>query len=156
MAQAITKAAHHALIVFACMALATAAAHMSCLLLGVKCFKAQLAPPAIIESAQAGTWLAPVSTLLVSAIFVIMAAYALARAGVVRKLPCLTPAIYLIYLACIVRGVIGIQWVIRKHQQLDDYSTIVLASVLWLIAGLLLMFGQHATPKHQLKSHKAP
>ena len=49
----------------AVIAILTALAHMSCIFLGESCYRSQLAPEVIIQSAVNGTLLAPVGTTLI-------------------------------------------------------------------------------------------
>ena len=57
------------LVCAAVIAISTALAHLSCLYFGPECYAIQMAPPVIVESAKAGTLLAPLGNLLVSSIF---------------------------------------------------------------------------------------
>ena len=50
----------------AVIAILTALAHMSCIFLGESCYRSQLAPEVIIQSAVNGTLLAPVGTTFIS------------------------------------------------------------------------------------------
>jgi hypothetical protein len=92
------------LLIAAAIAALTAAAHMSCLLLGPTCFEAQMAPPDIVNSAREGTLYAPIATTVVSGLFLICALYALSAAGKIGKLPLLKLGIYTIAFVCILRG----------------------------------------------------
>ncbi|EWH08387.1 hypothetical protein DS2_17637 [Catenovulum agarivorans DS-2] len=82
------------LITFALIAVFTAIAHMSCIYLGPSCYQAQMAPPDLIESAQNGTLLAPIATVIVSALFLICGLFALSAAQIITRLPFLTAASY--------------------------------------------------------------
>ena len=46
-----------------------------------------MAPVSVIESAKAGTLLAPLGTIVVSAIFIVFGCYALSGATLIRRLP---------------------------------------------------------------------
>ena len=88
----------------AVIAILTALAHMSCIFLGESCYRSQLAPEVIIQSAVNGTLLAPVGTTFISSLFLLCAIYALSAANVIMKLPLLKTAIYSISILCILRG----------------------------------------------------
>ena len=90
------KVGHLFLIIAAVIAIFTALAHMSCIFLGESCYRAQLAPELIIQSAANGSLLAPVTTTFVSSLFLLCAVYALSAAKVIMKLPPLKTAIYTI------------------------------------------------------------
>ena len=77
---------------------------MSCIFLGESCYRAQLAPEIIIQSAANGSLLAPVATTFVSSLFLLCAVYALSAAKMIMKLPLLKTAIYTISIVCILRG----------------------------------------------------
>jgi hypothetical protein len=127
------------LVVVALIAVATAIAHMSCIFLGPECFSAQMAPPQVIESAKNGTWLAPVGTIFISAIFLVVGLYALSGAGIIRKLPLLKLGIYTISTLCIIRGVLPLQLWIRHPEKVN--SIVFYTGVIWLVTGLLFLFG---------------
>lgn len=75
------KIGHLFLIIAAAIAIFTALAHMSCIFLGESCYRAQLAPEVIIQSAANASLLAPVATTFVSSLFLLCAVYALAAAN---------------------------------------------------------------------------
>ena len=85
----------------AVIAILTALAQMSCIFLGESCYRSQLAPEVIIQSAVNGTLLAPVGTTFISLLFLLCAIYALSAANIIIKLPLLKTAIYSISILCI-------------------------------------------------------
>ena len=93
-----------ALLLVAAIALVTAVAHLSCIALGESCYRGQLAPEVIVNSAIQGTWLAPVGTILVSALFVMCSVYAVSAAKIIRPVPFLRLGIFVIAGMCILRG----------------------------------------------------
>lgn len=127
------------LIIAAAIAIFTALAHSACIVLGPSCYAYQLAPEAVIESAQKGTLLAPLGTLAISAIFLIWAAYGLSAAGVLRRLPLLPLGIYTIACLCILRGLLGIQLWLRKPELLNQFATV--SNWVWFITGVLFLLG---------------
>ena len=127
------------LVLAALIAMATAIAHTSCIYFGPECYAAQMAPPQIVESAQNGTYLAPIGTLFVSAIFVVLGLYALSGANIIRRLPLLNVGIYTIATLCIIRGLLPIQLWLRHPDKVSDI--VLYAGYVWLIAGLLYLVG---------------
>ena len=117
----------------------TALAHLSCIIFGPQCYKAQLAPEFIVESAIQGTWLAPFGAILISTIFLICAAYAISKAGFIRKLPLLNIGLYTIAIVCIIRGLLTFQLKLR-HPELVDLNNLIIGGV-WFITGLMFWFG---------------
>ena len=137
----------HLLILAALIAIFTALAHMSCIVLGPQCYAFQMAPPPVVESAKAGTLLAPIGTTIVSSIFVVFALYALSGASVIRRLPLLNIGIYTISGLCIVRGLLGIQLWVRHPELVNTFSSI--ANFVWFITGLLFLVGYRTVKKSQ-------
>ncbi|MBB6521775.1 hypothetical protein [Pseudoteredinibacter isoporae] len=127
------------LILGALISIFTAMAHISCIYFGPACYKAQMAPPEIVQSAIDGTWLAPIGTLLVSFIFLLCAGYALSAAKLLKKLPFLKLAIYVISFICIIRGVATLPLSIAFPDMVSAFS--IAAGVIWLLTGLLFFFG---------------
>tara|TARA_B100000768_G_C11069078_1_gene285785 strand:+ start:165 stop:656 length:492 start_codon:yes stop_codon:yes gene_type:complete len=93
------------LVITAGIAILTAFSHMSCIAIGESCYRAQLAPEPIIQSAINGTMLAPVGTIFISILFILCAAYALSAAKLIVQLPLLNMGIYTISALCLFRGV---------------------------------------------------
>ena len=81
------------LCIAAFIAFATALAHLSCIYFGPQCYSAQMAPSSLVRSAELGTLLAPLATVAVSTIFIVMAGYALSAAFIIPKLPLLSTGI---------------------------------------------------------------
>lgn len=133
------------LLLAAIVATLTAVAHLSCIPLGPACYEAQLAPHIIVESAIDGTLLAPIATLLVSLLFLLCSAYALSRAGLIRRLPLTNLAMVTLAVLCIIRGLLAFQLKIR-HPELVN-STELVSSVIWFISGLLFWFGHVFFPR---------
>jgi hypothetical protein len=127
------------LVLAALIAIGNAVAHMSCIYIGPDCYAAQLAPPQLIESAKSGTYLAPVSAIVISVIFVIWGLFALSAAGIIRKLPLLKFAIYAISTLCIIRGILPLQQWLRHPEKVSDAAFYY--GIAWLITGLLFLLG---------------
>lgn len=117
----------------------TAMVHLSCIYFGPQCYTIQMAPASIVESAQANTLLAPVATVCVAIIFVVLAAYGLSAAKLIRRLPLLNTGIYTIAVICIVRGVLPLQLWIRHPHKVND--VVFYVGIVWLVTGLFYVIG---------------
>ena len=127
------------LILAALSTIGTAIAHLSCLYFGPACYAAQLAPPVLIESAENGTYLAPLANLFVSSIFIVWGLFALSAAGLMRQLPFLKFCLYAIAAVCVIRGVLPLQLWLRYPERVDDATFYF--GLAWLITGLLFAVG---------------
>lgn len=130
------------LVIAATIAFLTALAHLSCIYFGPQCYVIQMAPPDIVESARAGTLLAPVGTILVAMIFVVLGFYALSGAKLMRKLPLLTFGVYTIAVICIIRGILPLQLWLRHPEKVN--AAVLLAGFIWLGVGLCYLMGYRA------------
>ncbi|MBL4661575.1 MAG: hypothetical protein JKY19_14545 [Alcanivoracaceae bacterium] len=104
-----------------------------------------MVPSIIVESANAGTLLAPLGAIFVSAIFILLGCYALSGAKVILKLPMLKFGIYTIAFVCTVRGILPLQLWFRQPDKVSD--TVFYIGIVWLTAGLLYFFGFRAMRK---------
>ena len=123
----------------AVIAILTALAHMSCIFLGESCYRSQLAPDVIIQSAVNGTLLAPVVTTLISSLYLLCAIYALSAANIIMKLPLLKTAIYSISILCILRGLATIPLSLTYPEMVTSFS--IIAGAIWFISGILFFLG---------------
>ena len=121
------------------IAILTSIAHISCVFLGENCYRSQLAPEVIIQSAVNGTLLAPVGTTFISLLFLLCAIYALSAAKIIIKLPLLKTAIYSISILCILRGLATIPLSLTYPEMVSSFS--IIAGALWLISGVLFFLG---------------
>jgi len=127
------------LLTVAGIAVVTAVAHMSCIILGESCFRAQLAPEAIVQSAIEGSWIAPVGTTLVSVLFVVVACYAVSAAKLIKRLPLLKLAVFTISGLCLLRGLATLP---IAHLHTDKITVfVIVAGLLWFLSGALLISG---------------
>ena len=130
------------LVIAAAIAFLTALAHLSCIYFGPQCYEIQMAPPDIVESARAGTLLAPVGTILVAMIFVVLGCYALSGAKLMRELPLLKFGVYTIAVICIIRGILPLQLWLRHPEKVN--AAVLLAGFIWLGVGLCYLLGYRA------------
>ncbi|CAM4249600.1 hypothetical protein [Pseudoalteromonas byunsanensis] len=147
------KLVKYSLLFCAMIAILTAIAHLSCIYFGAQCYRAQLAPTAIINSAIQGTWLAPVTTVILSLIFLMCAMYALAGANIIRVLPLQSLALISLAVICTLRGLVAIPLSIMYWQQVTEFS--MLASLLWFLCGCGYAIGWYfSLPATQLKRNR--
>ncbi len=134
-----------AFVIAAVIAVFTAISHLSCIYLGASCYKAQMAPPEIVESAINGTLLAPVGTAFIAFLFLLCAAYALSRAGFIRKLPLLNLGVITIGVLCLVRGVSTVPLSMAYPEMVSSFS--IIAGFIWFISGVLFLLGHRFVTK---------
>ncbi|WP_392344300.1 hypothetical protein [Pseudoalteromonas prydzensis] len=120
------------------IAFAAAAWHLLCIWGGPSWYAFARAPHALIESAQQGTYLAPVATIIVAGLMFTCSAYALCAAGLIRKMPLITAALSTIALICVARALIAVPLLIRSIE-LDIWQLI--ASSVWLYVGTCFLLG---------------
>lgn len=101
-----------------------------------------MAPQILVDSAQAGTLLAPLSAVVAFAIFILCGSYALSGAGLIRKLPFLNLGIYVIAVVCILRGLLPLQLWIRHPEKVND--AVLIVGLVWMAVGLCYFFGYRA------------
>ena len=133
------KIGHLFLIIVAAIAIFTALAHMSCIFLGESCYRAQLAPEVIIQSAANASLLAPVAITIVSSLVLLCAVYALSAAKTIMKLLLLKTAIYTISIVCILRGLATIPLWLAYPKRFSSFP--IIAGVKWFISGMLFLIG---------------
>ena len=92
------------------------------------------APAAVVESARAGTWLAPVSAMVIAGLMAICAAYACSVLGLIRRLPLLRPGLASIAAVCLVRA-LALVPLAFSHPELRNAFEII-AAIVWGLAGV--------------------
>jgi len=120
------------------IAAASALWHLLCILGGPSWFAFARAPQQIIDSAQQGTLLAPVGTVIVAGLMFACTLFAFSAAGLIRRLPLLTPALITIALLCTVRGLIAVPFFITPAGA-DLWQ--IIASSVWLYVGICFLAG---------------
>ncbi len=128
-----------ALVLAALISIATAIAHLSCIFIGPACFEAQMAPPEIVESAVKGTMLAPITTLIISGLFVCCSIFALSGAGLIKRLPYVSTVLALIAVLCMLRGIGTVPLSFLFPEMVSTFS--ILAGFIWFLSGLLFGYG---------------
>jgi hypothetical protein len=101
------------------------------------------APREVVESASRGTWLAPVGALGIAALLLLLAAYALSAAAVLRSLPFSRSILTLFAAIFIVRGLIILPALLQgRFSGRDHHDLFVVASSTAILAiGLALLIG---------------
>ncbi|TGE83026.1 hypothetical protein C7Y70_11555 [Pseudoalteromonas sp. KS88] len=120
------------------IAFAAATWHLLCIWGGPSWYAFARAPQALIESAQQGTYLAPVATIIVAGLIFTCGAYALSAASTIRKMPLTTAALSTIALICVARALIAVPLLIRSTE-LDIWQLV--ASSVWLYVGICFLLG---------------
>ena len=80
--------------------------HIAVLIGGAEWIAFVGAPPAIVQSAERGTWLAPASTLAIAVLLGVLAVYALSASGALPRLPFVRPVLGLFAAIFVLRGLI--------------------------------------------------
>lgn len=120
--------------------IASAAAiwHLLCIWGGPSWFAFARAPKQLIDSAQQGTLLAPVSTVIVAGLMLACTVFAFSAVGLIRKVPLVKPALITIASLCTVRGLIGIPTFVTAAG-VDIWQ--IVASTVWLYVGVCFIVG---------------
>lgn len=129
-----------------------AAIHIGAIFGGAAWYAFFHAPPSIVVSAQAGTWPAPVSALVIAALMAICGAYAFSAAGVVRRLPLLRTALITIAGICLLRGLLLIPLAVKRPDLVDTFEAV--AAAIWALAGIGFAVGFRAArawPNHSTR-----
>ncbi len=117
--------------------------HLAAIVGGASWYAFFGAPPAVVASAREGTWLAPVSALVIAALMGICMLYAWSAAGMMRRLPLLRPGLAAMAIVCLLRAVILIPFAMRYPQLLNTFE--VVAALVWASAGVGFAAGWRAT-----------
>ncbi|WIV99065.1 hypothetical protein [Kinneretia aquatilis] len=131
--------ARQGLHVAAVIAAGGALIHVAAIAGGPSWFEFFGAPPAVVASARAGTWLAPVSSLAIAGLMALCAAYALSALGRVRRLPLLRLGLFAIASVCLLRTLALPLAALRWPQLIDSFELV--AAAVWGAAGLGFVMG---------------
>lgn len=126
------------LVLGGCIAGISAIWHLLCILGGPSWFIFARAPSEIITSAQQGTLLAPIGTIVVAALMLTCTLYAFSGAGIIRKIPLLKSALITISTLCLLRVVVVIPNLL--YSSFTDTWQLVATSV-WLFVGICFLLG---------------
>ena len=115
------------------------AVHAAAILGGPSWYAFFGAPPQIVASARAGTWLAPVSTAGIAVLMGICAAYGCSALGLFRRLPLLRTVLAGIAAICLLRGLVLVPLAFTHPQLLNLFE--VVAALTWGMAGIGFLAG---------------
>jgi len=121
--------------------------HLLCIFGGPSWFAFARAPQQIIESAQQGTLLAPIGTIVVAGLMFACSIFAFSAVGIIGKVALIKPALSSIGILCTLRGVMFIPTLINSVN-LDVWQLV--ASSVWLYVGICFILGsleQHKLSK---------
>jgi hypothetical protein len=120
------------------IASASAIWHLLCIFGGPSWFAFARAPQQIIDSAQQGTLLAPLGTVVVAGLMFTCTMFAFSAVGLIRQLPLTKPALVTIAVLCTLRGLIAIP-TFTNAMGLDVWQ--IVASTVWFYVGLCFIAG---------------
>jgi hypothetical protein len=120
------------------IASASAIWHLLCIFGGPSWFAFARAPQQIIDSAQQGTMIAPIGTVIVSSLMFACSVFAFSAAGLIRRVPLLKSALITIAILCTLRGLIGIPTFVTSTG-LDIWQ--IVASTVWFYVGICFIAG---------------
>jgi hypothetical protein len=106
------------------------------------------APPAVVASARAGTWPAPVGAFVIALLMATCAWYACAALGVVRRPPLLRTGLATMAAVCLVRALLMAPLAVT-HPELRNAFEVV-AALLWGLAGVGFALGAQAARRPAL------
>jgi len=112
--------------------------HLLCIIGGSTWFIFARAPTAIITSAQQGTLLAPVGTIIVAMLMFTCTLYAFSATGIIRKIPLLKTALITISTFCLIR--VGAVVPSLLHSKFSDTWQLGATSV-WLFVRICFLLG---------------
>ena len=116
----------------------TAIWHLLCIVGGPSWYVFARAPQPIIEAAKQGSFIAPLSTIIIACLFFACNAYAFSAAGLIRKIPLLKPALITISLICLIRSVIFTPGLISATT-IDVW--LLVTSIVWFFCGVCFALG---------------
>ncbi|MEH6437922.1 hypothetical protein [Massilia sp. DD77] len=110
------------------------------------------APPQVVASARAGTWLAPAGTAAIAALMGVCAAYACSALGLLRRLPLLRPVLAGIAAVCLLRALVLVPLAVNHPELRTSFE--VSASIVWGLAGIGFAAAFLATGKRRFHRHE--
>lgn len=112
--------------------------HLLCIWGGPSWFAFARAPQQIIESAQHGTLVAPIGTIIVAGLMFSCSVFAFSAVGLIRQIPLTKPALITIAALCTLRGLIAIP-TFYSDVGYDIWQ--IIASTVWLYVGICFFVG---------------
>jgi hypothetical protein len=118
----------------AIIALAGVVIHVGAVFGGPSWFAFFGAPPRVVASARAGTWLAPVGALVIATLMMVCAVYAGSALGLVRRVPLQRTTLAAIAAVCLIRALI-LPPLALKHPELWNIFEVT-SAIVWFVAGV--------------------
>ena len=112
--------------------------HLLCIIGGPAWFTFARAPSAIVISAQQGTLLAPIGTIIVALLMFTCTLYAFSGSGLIRKIPLLKTALITISILCLLRVMVVFPSLL--YSSFTDTWQLIATSV-WLFLGICFLVG---------------
>jgi hypothetical protein len=112
--------------------------HVGALFAGLSWFKFFNAPRSVVESYESGTWLAPVSCLVIACLMAACAYWAASTLAWVRRPPMQRAGLAAMATVCIARALL-LPALAIPHPELRNTFEVV-AAVIWGLAGIGLAF----------------
>jgi len=113
--------------------------HLSIIIGGPDWYRFFGAGEDMAQMAESGSWFPPILTLGIAAVLLIWALYAYSGAGLTRPLPLLKPALVIISLIYLLRGLAIVPVAIFLPETIDDF--LLWSSLICLIYGLTYAVG---------------
>lgn len=111
--------------------------HLLCVIGGPGWYAFARAPQVVVESAAEGTFLAPISAMVIAGLMFTCTAYSFSGAGLIRRIPLLKTALVVISIICLVRALIVIPYLLSS--KLDIWELV--ASAVWFFVGVCFLLG---------------
>lgn len=118
----------------AAISLIGASIHIAAIIGGPSWYAFFGAPPSVVASARAGTWLAPVATAGIALLMGLCAAYACSALGLLARLPLLRTALAGIAALCLLRALVLVPLAFTHPQLITLFE--IIAALVWGTAGL--------------------
>jgi hypothetical protein len=142
------------LVVAAATSVAIALLHIVIVVAGPRAYRYFGAGDALVRQAEAGSWVPPLLALLVAALFVACAVYALAGAGRIRRLPWMRAMLLIVAAVLTLRGISAVPqaWVLVKSPgsiptRYFVSSLVSLLTGLCYAVGIGLLWRRFGTPR---------
>ncbi len=127
----------------AAIAVGGVAIHVGAIFGGPSWFEFFNAPPSVVASAHDGTWLAPISALIIAALMAVCALYAGSAAGLVRRPPLQRFGLASMAAVCLLRALILPPLAIGHPELRNTFE--VVSALIWFAAGVGFSVGFRIT-----------
>lgn len=128
------------------IALAGVIIHVGAVIAGPTWFEFFNAPPRVVASARAGTWLAPISALTIAGLMLTCAIYAASVVGIVRRPPFQRLGLLAVAVVCLLRALVLPPLAIYHPELRNTFE--VVSALIWLTAGVGFLIGFRIAMAH--------